>query len=183
MGKTLLGGTQREADIDLLTPQQRSYLSGALGTAAPQAGEAYSNLLAPKGMEDYQDLFQQSYIAPALQALNKQILPQIQQQFVGANAGSSSALNQALAEAATDVTTNLGGQFGQFYGQQQQLQQQGQLGALGQLGSLAGQRTFEPVISQTQGALGPLLQAIASIYGGGLAGVMGANPLSWFGGK
>jgi len=134
-------------------------------------------------MEDYQQLFQQSYIDPAMQALNKQILPGIQQQFVNANAGSSSALNQALAEAATDVTTNLGSLFGNFYGQQQQLQQQGQLGALGQLGGLAGQRTFEPVISQQQGILGPILQALAGVYGGGLSGGMGANPINWFKGE
>lgn len=144
------------------------------------AGQAYSQLLQPKSMEDYQQLFQQSFVDPAMQQFERKVIPSVQQSFVDANAGSSSALNQALAEAATDVTTNLGGQFGNFYTQQQQLQQQGQLGALGQLGGLAGQRTFEPVVSQQQGILGPILQALASVYGGGLSGGMGANPLQWF---
>lgn len=114
-----------------------------------------------------------------MQAFNRQVLPSIQQQFVDANAGSSSALNQALAEAATDVTTNLGSQFGQFF----QNQQQNKLGALGQLGGLAGQRTFEPTTETTQGWLGPLLQGLASLGGGALGGGYGLNPASWFKGR
>jgi len=161
MGQTALGGTQLGPSADLLAPEQRQFLSGILGNAAPQAGDAYSQFLQPQSMGDYQELFQQSYVNPALQALNRQILPSIQQQFVDANAGSSSALNQALAEAATDVTTNLGSQFGQFF----QQQQQNKLGALGQLGGLGTARTFEPTTQQTQGWLGPALEAALGLAG------------------
>lgn len=161
MGQTALGGTQLGPSADLLAPEQRQFLSGILGNAAPQAGEAYSQFLQPQSMGDYQELFQQSYVNPALQALNRQILPSIQQQFVDANAGSSSALNQALAEAATDVTTNLGSQFGRFF----QQQQQNKLAALGQLGGLGTARTFEPTTQQTQGWLGPALEAALGLAG------------------
>lgn len=156
-----MGGTQLGQSADLLAPEQRQFLSGVLGNAAPQAGEAYSQFLQPQGMEDYQSLFEQSYINPAMQAFNRQVLPSIQQQFVDAGAGSSSALNQALAEAATDVTTNLGSQFGNFF----QQQQQNKLGALGQLGGLSGQKTLEPTTEEIQGWLGPVLDAVIKAAG------------------
>jgi hypothetical protein len=117
-------------------------------------------------LEDYQKLFQQQAIDPALAALQKQIIPGIQQQFVDANAGSSSALNQALSEAASDVTTNLGSQFMNFF----QQQQQNKLGALGQLGGIFGQRTFDPIYSQREGISGPLIGAGGDILGGILGG-------------
>lgn len=162
MGQTLLGGTQMGPNIELLSPEQRNFLSGILGNIAPQAAEQYSQMLQPKAPGDYQELFQQTYVEPAQRALERQIIPSIQQSFVDVGAGSSSALNQALAEAATDVTSRLGTQMGQFMQGQQQLQ----LGALGQLGGLAGQRTFQPTMVQQPGALGPLLDAI--IRGAGL---------------
>lgn len=161
MGQTALGGTQLGQSADLLAPEQRQFLSGILGNAAPQAGEAYSQFLQPQSMGDYQSLFEQAYVTPAQQQLQRKIIPTIQQSFVDLNAGSSSALNQALAEAATDVTTNLGSQFGQFFQQQQQQK----LGALGQLGGLAGMRTFEPTTQQTQGWLGPALEAALRVAG------------------
>lgn len=147
-----------------------------MGQTAPQAGEAYNQFLSPSSLGDYQDLFQQAYINPAVTALQRNIIPEIQQSFVNADAGSSSALNQALSQAATDVATNLGGQFGNFF----QQQQANKLGALGQLGGLSGQRTFEPMIEQTQGILAPIVSALGSIYAGGLAGGKSANPFDWF---
>lgn len=135
------------------------FLSQVLGNAAPQAGDAYSKFLQPQSMEDTQALFDQSYVKPAMQQFQQKVIPGIQQSFVDANAGSSSALNQALAQGATDLTTNLGSQFGQFF----QNQQQNQLGALGQLGGLAGQKTFEPTTENTQGWLGPALEVAIKI--------------------
>lgn len=161
MGKTAMGGTQLGQSADLLAPQQRDFLSGVLGNAAPQAGESYRQFLQPQGVGDYQELFEKSYVNPAMQTFNRQVLPSIQQQFVDAGAGSSSALNQALAEAATDVTTNLGSQFGNFF----QQQQQNKLGALGQLGGLAGQKTLEPTTEEIQGWLGPVLDAVIKAAG------------------
>lgn len=126
-------------------------------------------------MEDYQKLFEQSYINPAVTALQRNIIPEIQQSFVNADAGSSSALNQALAQAATDAATQLGSQFGNFF----QNQQQNKLSALGQLGSLSGQRTFEPLLNQQQGLLPATLGAVGNIYAGKVAGGFGLNPFKW----
>ena len=102
-------------------------------------------------------------------SFEQQTLPAIQQRFVDANAGSSSALNQALGQSAVDLNTMLGGQMGQFAMGQQQLAQQGQLGALGTFNQALGQRAFDPIVSQKQGLAGPLI---------GAAGTMGAAMMS-----
>ena len=86
-----------------------------------------SQFLQPKGYEDYKSMFEEQYVKPAQQSFERFTVPSLQQRFVDADAGSSSALNQALAQSATDLSTNLGTQFGQFM----QGQQQKQLGAMG----------------------------------------------------
>lgn len=158
MGQTALGGTQLGENANLLTPEQQNFLSQSL-SGQGQAGGAYSQFLKPQNMGDYQQLFEQSYIKPAQQTLERNIIPSIQQSFVDQDAGSSSALNQALAQAATDVTTGLGSQFGQFF----QGQQANQLSALGQLGGLAGTRSFEPTTVKTEGWLGPVLETLTKV--------------------
>ncbi len=162
MGQTLMGGTSQQRNIDLLTPEQRSFLSSILGGLGPQAGAAYSQFLQPQSQEDLQSAFQKGVVDPSLQQYQQQVLPAIQQRFVDAGAGSSSALNQALSSSAQDLQTSLAGQYLPFMQGQQQLQ----LGALGQLGGLAGQRTFEPVVGQQQGILGPLIQALSQLGAG-----------------
>ncbi len=146
MGKTFMGGVTHEKNIDLKTPQQQQFLT--------QAGQGYQQF-AQQGPEQYQDAFQKAVVDPSMLQYEQQVLPALQQRFVDANAGSSSALNQALAQSATDLTTNLGAQYGQFF----QNQQQNQLTALGGLGGLAGQKQFEPLLKQIEGILGPLISA------------------------
>lgn len=131
----------------------------------PQAQQAYQQFLKPYDAQESQDLFQKSVVDPSMQVYNQQVVPGIQQRFVDANAGSSSALNQALGQSANDLGTMLGGQYLDFYKQQQA----NQLSALSGLGGLAGQQTFTPLISQKQGILGPLI---------GAAGTVGAAALS-----
>lgn len=132
-----------------------------MGQNAPLAGQAYSQFLQPQSQEDLQGAFQTGVVDPLMQTYQQQILPSIQQRFVDANAGSSSALNQALGQSAQDLTTALGSQFLPFM----QGQQQNTLSALGQLGGLGTQQTFQPLIEQQQGLLNPLL---------GLGGQFGA---------
>ena len=103
-----------------------------------------------------------------MQQYNQKIVPGIQQRFVDANAGSSSALNQALGQSAADLGTMLGGQYMNFFNQQQA----NTLSALSGLGGLAGQQTFTPMISQNQGILGPLINAGGQI---GAAAVMSSE--------
>jgi len=161
MGKTFTGGSQHVGNLQMQTPEQQQFLSAVLGGIGPQAAQSYQQFLQPYQPEQFEGLFQQAFIDPAMLTYEQQVLPAIQQRFENLGAGSSSALNQALAQSATDLSTMLGSQMGQFY----QQQQANQLGALGQLGGLTGQRTFDPMIQQRQGLLGPLLGAAGQIGG------------------
>ena len=161
-----MGGTSYKGKQQLLTPEQQQFLSGSLSGQGP-AGQAYQQLLQPQ-QQDYSELFQQSFIDPALQTFQQQMVPGIQQRFVDAGAGSSSALNQALAKAAQNISTQLGSQMGAFNLEQQKMQQYGQLNALQQMAGLAGQRTFEPKYQQNQGLIPMAIQAA------GTAAKMGA---------
>ena len=76
---------------------------------------------------------------------------------MGMDETSSSALNQALSQSATDLSSALGSQLMNQYN----LGQNRQMGALQGLGGLAGQRTFEPMISRQQGILPMLLNLLA----------------------
>lgn len=170
MGKTFLGGQTRRADIQLLSPDQQRLFS-QLGTMGPAYTAGLQQMAQGLAPEQQQQVYEQSYLQPALQALQEQIAPAIQQRFVDAGAGSSSALNQALARAAADVSTGIGSGYGQFLTGQQGLQQN----ALAQMGGLlqgiAGQRTFEPHFQRSQGILGPILMGAntaAQMYRGGM---------------
>ncbi len=151
------------SQANLLSPEQQKFLSEALGGEG-QVGQAFGQFLQP---QNYEDMFQKSVIDPAMQAHQQQVIPGLQQRFVDVGAGSSSALNQALSQSATDLSTSLGSKYMDFF----QGQQQNTLGALGQLGGLAGQRTFEP--QQQGGLLGPLIGALGSIFGGPIGGMAG----------
>jgi hypothetical protein len=138
-----------------LGPQQQQLASGA-----------YSDLLQPYNQAGFQDLFQKSFIDPAQQALQRQIVPGLKESFLGLDESGSGSLNRALGQAASDVSTGLGQQYMNFFQQQQAAKQ----GALGQLGGLAGQRTFEPQIEQIQGILGPLIAALGQAGAGFASG-------------
>jgi hypothetical protein len=148
-----MGGTGTQ---NLLTPEQQQWLS--------QAGAGYGQFAQGMSPEDMQAAFQKSVVDPSMQTFNQQIIPGLQQRFIDAGAGSSSALNQALGGAAANLQTSLAGQYLPFMQGQQGLQMQGLQGLAG----LGSQRTFQPY--QIQGLLGPLLQALGSLGGGFLGG-------------
>ena len=164
IGQFLMGGQKRLEDLNMLTPQQQQFLGGALGgpEMGQQAGAAYQQMLQPYDPKQYEDVFQKSIVDPAMQQYQRQVLPAIQQRFVDADAGSSSALNQALSQSASDLTTGFGQQYGDFFRQQQARQQ----AALSGLGGLATQQTFTPQIQQSGGILGPLIGAAGQLGGG-----------------
>lgn len=142
-------------------------MSSALGPQQQQlASGAYRDFLQPYDQQAFGDLFQKSFVDPSLQALQRQIIPGIKESFLGMDESGSGSLNRALAQSAADVSTGLGQQYMNFYNQQQQRK----LGALSGLGGLAGQRTFEPHIEQTQGILGPLIAALGQGFAGYLGG-------------
>lgn len=165
MGKTVKGGSTHEKNVKLLTHDQRKFLGNILKDSRRPAQKSYLDLLKKPQYPDEQfllDSFQKGIADPLMQNYNQQILPSIQQRFVDANAGSSSALNQALAQSAKDLSTQMGQFYLPFLGSQQQFyqqQQQNRLSALAGLGGLAGQQTFQPIVSQQQGLLGPAIGA------------------------
>ena len=118
MGKTFMGGATHEGNIDLLTPEQKKFLSSILGPATGQASQAYSQFLQPYDPAQFQDFYQKSFIDPAQKALQQQIIPGLKENFLGLDESGSSALNRALAQSAADVTTSLGqgilGQYNQY---------------------------------------------------------------------
>jgi len=154
--KDLMGGMKNEGNISNLTPEQQQMFNQLLGMLGPQAG----NILSQFGQAP-EDAFQKYYAEPAQQAFSEYTAPGIQQRFVDANAGASSALNQALSKGASDVATNIGSQYGQF---QQQYGSQ-QLDAVRQILGLVTGQTFTPMVSQSQGLLGPLIQGAATLGG------------------
>lgn len=158
--KNLLGGYDQK-NIDLMNPQQMQILSQILQQPGlgQQFGQNVSNLLTPQGPEAYQEAFQKGVVDPAMMQYQQRVLPSIQQRFIDANAGSSSALNDALAQSAQDLTTQLGAQYGQFFQNQQNLDLSRANLGLGTIQNLLGQRTFEPFMERKEGLLGPLLKA------------------------
>lgn len=105
-----------------------------------------------------------------MMSFEQDVLPSIYESFGDQNAGSSSALNQALARSARDLTTSLGSQFGNFY----QQQQQNQLGALGTLSGIIGQRQMQPIIQQGYNPLGDIIGAGGQVGAAGLPLALGA---------
>ena len=84
---------------------------------------------------------------------------------MGMDESGSSALNQALSQSATDLSTSLGGQYMNQYNQQQSSMMQ----ALGMMGGMAGQKTFDPMIKEHKGLAGPLIEGLFKVLAG-LAG-------------
>lgn len=151
MGKTMMGGVSHEGNVNLLTPEQMSYLSQALQGA--------SDMAQPMSPDQLQGLFQKSFVDPAQQMMQRQIIPGIKEQFMGLDESGSSALNQALSQSATDLSTALGSQLMNQYnlGQNRRLQ------SLGLMGQLSGQRTFMPMIHEQPGILGDIISALGNI--------------------
>lgn len=155
MGKTMMGGVSHEGNVNLLTPEQMGYLSQAL--------QGTSDMSQPMSPEQLQGLFQKSFVDPAQQMMQRQIIPGIKEQFMGLDESGSSALNQALSQSATDLSTSLGSQLMNQYnlGQNRRLQ------SLGLMGQLSGQKTFTPMIHEQQGILGDIISALGQVMAAG----------------
>ena len=152
----MMGGY--EQGPSMLTPEQQSYLSSAMGGLG-QMGQQMDPA-------QFQQMFQQSFVDPAQQMMQRQIIPGIKEQFMGLDETGSSALNQALSQSATDLSTALGSQLMNQYNLGQNRQMQG----YGLMGQLAGQRTYSPMIHEQEGILGNIIDAIGRLGGGYLGG-------------
>lgn len=147
MGKAK--GSTSVKQIDTMSKTQKEFFDNLLKELGPEALSSLSGLISPG---DYEELFQKTYVDPAMLAYQQDIVPSIQERF-GGDTAASSALNQTLAKSAENLGTMLGSQMGGF----QQNQQQLQLGALSQLLGAGAQRQFEPLVTQKQGWLDPVL--------------------------
>lgn len=145
----------------MLTPEQQQLFSSVLSGLGPDFMESFGSFLQPQSQEDLQATFQQTYVDPAMQAFEQQTIPAIQQAFVDANAGSSSALNKALAASAAGLSTQLGANYGQFA----QNERNSQLQGINQFLPLLTGSTFSPQFQQRQGILGPLLSSAGQVGG------------------
>jgi len=145
MGKTMLGGVSHEGNVDLLTGEQQKYLSGQMQGQDPQ---------------QFQNMFQKSFVDPAQQIMQRQIIPGIKEQFMGMDESGSSALNQALSQSATDLTSSLGSQMMNQYnlGQNRGMQ-------------AAGTKQFSPMIHEQQGILGDIIKMIGSLGAAGIGAI------------
>ena len=142
MGKKVMGGdVEHRGNVELLTKDQKHFLSGILGSSSKGAASAYKDLLKkPEDinldkllkpsrktyeslMDEGSDLsaFKTGVVDPMMMNYNQQVLPGLQQRFVDQNAGSSSALNQALAQSAGDLTTQMGSLYLPFMQNQQNI--------------------------------------------------------------
>lgn len=189
--KTLFGGSSHEKNIKLQTKQQESAFKDILKRLdAKDFAKAYETMLKlPKddikafsqGIESFikpsekqmMKTFDAGVVKPTLNLFNKQVVPGIQERFIGNNLGYSSAMNQALANAAADVSTQIGAQLPGFMQQQQANKLQAlnmipgarsnfyspMMNALSGYGGLLSEQTFQPVISQQSGLAGPLIGA------------------------
>ena len=164
MGKTLMGGASHSGNAQLLTPQQQQRFNSLLSALGGLGQQAYSDFLQPYSPQQYQDFYRQSFIEPAQQALKQDIVPALKESMLGLDESGSSDLNRALSRASVDLSSLLGQGILNQYNQSNA----NRLSALSGYSGLLGAKTFEPVISQSSGILGPLI---------GLGGQLGAPSL------
>jgi len=202
MGKTVTGGSTHEKNIDLLTKDQKKFLSGIIGSKhlTDYSRGAYKDILKPgierpdmisqrkfekmlepsrdyyKGILGQQDDmagFEKGVVDPMMQQYQQRVLPEIQQRYSDVGAGSSSALNQALAASAGDLTTQLSAQYLPY---QQQQQAQRMAAAQGLIGATTPTLQHQEL---QRSAYGQDLQGILSALSGlgGLAGQQTFSPM------
>lgn len=160
MGDIFKGSTKQVGQVDSLTPEQRELYNQQLQQLGPQYISTLQSLLEGMDPETMQEVFNQTVLQPSMQTFEQDVLPAVQQRYIGAGAGSSSALNQALAKSAENLTTSLGSQYGQF------AQNQQQLGLSGLQLANPYQPNISPLLQQQQGILGPLIGSAGSIGAG-----------------
>lgn len=142
--------SQKTENVPLYNEKQQSFFDSMGDLSQDQIKTLLMKII---GDQDYESLFQKSYVDPAMLAFNRDVAPAIAERFQGGDTGASSALNQTLAKSAEDITTLLGSQMGNFM----QNQQAQQLQAANMAGNWGQTRQFEPVIKKKKGWLDEIL--------------------------
>lgn len=139
-------GPKQVGSADLLSPEQKQALQTILGSNIEQ-------LFDPQLQQQF---FQAQVADPAIKQFQEQILPAINEQFIGQGAASSSGLNRAVTQAGSDLQGQLAASLAGF-------QQQGQQNQLNLLLAALGKQAVQPLVQEGSNPL-------ASIFGGFGAG-------------
>lgn len=150
-----MGSTKFTGKAPTGTKQQRQSLEQMLEGLGPDVNQFLQQIMGGSSPEQMEEMFQKTIVDPTMLGYEQQTVPGIQQRFVDADAGSSSALNQALASSASDLSTKLGAQRGQFY----QNQVGNQTNIMQMINQLLGMKQFDPIVTQSQGFLPAMGQA------------------------
>lgn len=137
-------------NVPLYTPEQQEQIKKLI----QQGGQPAMDLLMSIIGGAPEDVFQKSYVDPAMQSYNQDALPAIGERFGSGDTGASSALNQTLARSAVDLETRLGKQYGDFINNYTG----NQLNALNQYYGLSQQKMNEPYLYQKPGWLDDILK-------------------------
>jgi hypothetical protein len=152
-------------NVPLYTPEQQEQIKQLI----QQGGQPAMDLLMSIIGGPPEDVFQKSYVDPAMQSYKQDVLPAIGERFGSGDTGASSALNQTLARSAVDLETMLGKQYGDFINQYTGQQ----LNAANQYYGLSQQKMNEPYLYQKKGWLDETLDVAekgVKLYGKYMAG-------------
>ena len=118
-------GTQGQT-FDLV----QQLLSG--GGTTGQGQDFLSGLMKPYDQTAANEFFTKGVQDPTMKSWEEDVLPQIQEHFIGQNAGRSGAANRAISGSAADLMQGLSGERARtLYGDKQQYTQNA-MGAIGQ---------------------------------------------------
>lgn len=152
-------GPSQGFNIDNLDPAQRAAFEQILGADLGQ-------LFDPQRQQDF---FNAQVRDPLVKDFNENRIPEINEQFIGQGAASSSGLNRAVTQAGSDLQGRLAGELSKF-------QQQGQSNQMQLLLKALGLNAIEPTVDPGKAGAGEL---VGQLFGAGpgfaAGGVEGAQ--------
>lgn len=156
---SLFGSPGKNKKVSALTGGQEELLAQLVQSLLEGSG--------PLGLSE--DMFQESFVDPAMTLFNTQTAPSIQQKFIGAGAQSGSNLQDVLARAGADVQGQLNQKRAELLENQLNRQLQGTGLALGTQAF-----GFEQQAPKS-GLLGEILSGIGTAAGGPLGSSIGTG--------
>lgn len=157
--EVLFGKKEKKKVLPTLSPGQMELMS--LITEGLKTGQGpLKDILGQFNMEE----FQKGVSQPALKQFEEQIMPQLQEKFIGRNQALSSGFQNAATKAGADLQS----QLASLLYQAQQSQKQNRLSGLG---SALGTRTIENVI---RGGTEGLIPGMAKGFAQGAGNAAGA---------
>jgi hypothetical protein len=155
---------------------------GMAGRSQELAGTTLEGMMQPYDPSGARDFWQTSFMEPALQGWQQDIMPAIKESYAARNAADSGALGRSLGRSGRDLMTNLSGQLGNilYSGEQAHLGRQ-QTG-VNQLMQLAGLPSQLAAGAGQVGGMGLDIASLMANMGGVQRGIAG-EPLAEEAGK